>query len=325
VRARGLALRRRAAGDEVQPALYLGRRRPRQDPPAPRDRPPLPGPRPPALYRLCLFGDLHERHDQLAADAADGGLPGALPEDRRPDDRRHPVHRRQGEHPGGVLPHLQRPPPERQAGHHLLRQAAQGHRRDRGAPPLPLRGRPDRRRPAPRLRDADRHPPGQGRGAARLAAARRRRVRRPARPEQHPRAGGRPQQDPGVRGADRADDVAPAGDGGADRRPLRPAGRDHARRDPGDRGRPVPGQGRGPPGSKTDQGGRQPAPDRDVPGPRADAGLAGRDRRGPRRARPHHRHARHRQGRPRPGDRRRAAGAGRLAAGDAAGRRPALV
>ena len=59
-------------------------------------------------------------------------LPPEVPRDRRAAHRRHPVHRRQGPHPGGVLPHLQR--------------AARRAEADRGelATARPARSRPSR-------------------------------------------------------------------------------------------------------------------------------------------------------------------------------------
>ncbi len=64
--------------------------------------------------------------------------------------RRHPVHRRQGAHAGGVLPHLQRPPRGPQADRRLLRCHPEGDPRARGPAPLPLRVGADRRHPAAR-------------------------------------------------------------------------------------------------------------------------------------------------------------------------------
>ena len=91
---------------------------------------------------------------------------GALPHDRPPAHRRHPVHLRQGADAGRVLPHLQRPLRVAQADRRLQRLLAQGHPGHRGAPALALRVGPDRRHPAAGLRDARRDPQEEGRARA---------------------------------------------------------------------------------------------------------------------------------------------------------------
>ncbi|CAA9562941.1 MAG: Chromosomal replication initiator protein DnaA, partial [uncultured Thermomicrobiales bacterium] len=310
LRPRRLALGRRAARRQVQPLLRLRWRRARQDPPPPRDRPPRARAATGPDHRLRLVGDVHQRPDQRAAgQGRHGRVPVPLPRRRHPDDRRHPVHRRQGEHAGRVLPHLQRPPPERQAGDHHQRQAAEGDRRARGAAALPLRGGAQRRRPAARLRDADRDPALQGGGAGGPSSQRRDRVRGAAgRRQQHPGTRGGPQQDPRP-GRDHrpvADDGA--GDGGPDRHRRRWATRQG---EPGRRGRrrrrPLRGRPQGPARAGPDQGDRAAPPGGDVPDPGVHRRLAGRHRAGARRAGPHHGDARHRQGRARAGHRHRAA------------------
>ena len=102
----------------------------------------------------------------------DRRLPRPLPADRPPPDRRHPVHRRQGADPGGVLPHVQRDPRGRQADRPLVRPAAQADHDARGAPAQPVRVGPHRRPHGARPRDADRDPAGQGRGVGASRSAR---------------------------------------------------------------------------------------------------------------------------------------------------------
>ena len=97
----------------------------------------------------------------------DRRVPGALPADRPAPHRRHPVHRRQGADPGGVLPHVQRDPRGRQADRPVQRPAAQADRHPRGAAAQPLRVGPDRRPHGAGPRDPHRHPAGQGRGGRR--------------------------------------------------------------------------------------------------------------------------------------------------------------
>ena len=85
---------------------------------------------------------------------------------RRPARRRHPVHRGQGALPGGVLPHLQRPPRRRPPDRALLRPPARGHRHPRGPAAQPVRVGPDHRHPAARPRDPPGHPAQEGRAAS---------------------------------------------------------------------------------------------------------------------------------------------------------------
>ena len=59
--------------------------------------------------------EVHERVHHLDPAGQDRRVPGPLPPDRPAPHRRHPVHRRQGADPGGVLPHVQRDPRGRQA------------------------------------------------------------------------------------------------------------------------------------------------------------------------------------------------------------------
>ena len=67
------------------------------------------------------------------------------------------------ETPGGVLPHLQPPPPGQPADRAQLRPAARRHRHPRGPAAQPVQVGPDHRHPAPRPRDPPRHPPQEGR------------------------------------------------------------------------------------------------------------------------------------------------------------------
>ena len=64
---------------------------------------------------LRLDRAVHERVDQRDPLRPPARLPPEVPRDRRAPHRRHPVPRRQGAHPGRVLPHLQRAPrPQKQ-------------------------------------------------------------------------------------------------------------------------------------------------------------------------------------------------------------------
>ena len=96
-----------------------------------------------------------------------------LPRDRRPAGRRHPVHGGQGGPPGGVLPHLQRPPRRQPADRALLRPAARRHPDPRGPAAQPVQVGPDHRHPAARPRDPPRHPAQEGRARGHVPSARR--------------------------------------------------------------------------------------------------------------------------------------------------------
>ena len=181
VRARRRPRRRRDPLEVLQPALHLRRRRPRQDPPDARDRPLHPGPREAPQRPLHLDRSLHQRDDQRDPLRPPARLPPEVPRDRRAARRRHPVHRRQGPHAGGVLPHLQRPARLAEADRGQLRLPAAPDPHHRGAPAQPLRVGPDRRHPAPRHRDQGRDPAQEGRGRARRGARRTWRCSSPAR------------------------------------------------------------------------------------------------------------------------------------------------
>ena len=156
---------RRAPRPRLQPALPLRRRGPRQDPPDARHRQRGRRALPAQARRLRHEREVHQRLHHRHPAGPHRRLPGALPPHRPPAHRRHPVHRGQGAHPGGVLPHLQRHPRGRQADRAVLRPAAQADHHPRGAAAQPLRVGPHRRPDRARPGDAHRHPARQGRGA----------------------------------------------------------------------------------------------------------------------------------------------------------------
>ena len=192
VRPRGRARGGRDPLEVLQPALHLRRRGARQDAPDARDRPLHPGAREEAEPRLHLDRPLHQRDDQRDPLRPPARVPLEVPRDRRAADRRHPVHRRQGPHPGGVLPHLQRAPRRPEADRGELRLPAAPDPDDRGAAAQPLRVGPDRRHPGAGHRDQDRDPAQEGRGRARVPARERRALHREQGEDQHPRARGQP-------------------------------------------------------------------------------------------------------------------------------------
>ncbi len=102
--------RRRASIQGLQPPLPLRRRRHGQDPPDARHRPRCEAPPAPCHRQLRRRRKVYQRDDQLGPLRQDDRLPRQVPQRRRPAHRRHSVSRRQGAHPGGVLPHLQHPP-----------------------------------------------------------------------------------------------------------------------------------------------------------------------------------------------------------------------
>ena len=124
-----------------------------QDPPAARDRAPFPGAQPGRAHDVPHRRDLHQRVDPVHPLRPHGDVPQPLPQHGPAAHRRHPVHRRQGEDPGGVLPHLQLDPRVAQADRAHLRQGAARHPRPRGAAAVALRVGPDRRHPDARPRD----------------------------------------------------------------------------------------------------------------------------------------------------------------------------
>ncbi len=111
---------RRARGAALQSLVPLRRGRPRQDPSDARDRLADPAPEPGPQGRLPVGRKVHVPVHQGVALQGHHELQGAVPLVRRPDGRRRPVHRRQGQHPGGVFPYFQyfgRPrPPDRGLG-----------------------------------------------------------------------------------------------------------------------------------------------------------------------------------------------------------------
>ena len=131
--AKRVAEMRRAA---VQPAVPLRRRRPRQDPPDARHRLADPPPECGAQGGLPVRREVHVPVHQGVALQGHHELQGAVPLGRRADGRRRPVHRRQGDHPGGVLPHLQHAGRSWPADRDLRRPQPDGARRARGAHPL---------------------------------------------------------------------------------------------------------------------------------------------------------------------------------------------
>ena len=163
----GQPVGRRAPRARLQPALPVRRRGPRQDPPDARHRQPGDRPLPAQARRVRHDGEVHQRVHHEHPAGQDRRVPGALPPDRPPAHRRHPVHRGQGTDPGRVLPYVQRDPRGRQADRPVLGPAAQGHPDPRGAPAQPLRVGPHRGPDRARPRDAHRHPAGQGRGGRR--------------------------------------------------------------------------------------------------------------------------------------------------------------
>ena len=161
-------LRRRPAGRRfgrhpLQPAVHPRRRRPRQDPSDARHGLAHPGTHALAPRRLHLGREIHVPVRPGAALQGYAGLQGAVPLRRRADDRRRPVHGRQGRDPGGVLPHLQRADGRAPPGRRVGRQVAERTVRHRGAADLPLQLGPGRGRASDDLRAAAQHPAGQGR------------------------------------------------------------------------------------------------------------------------------------------------------------------
>src|SRR6266849_464184 len=156
----------------LQPAVPIRRRGHGKDPPdagrGPRHQEAHPG----DAAHLHQRREVHHGGDQLAALRPHDHLPRSLPYRGCSAGGRHPVHRRQGAHPGGVLPHLQRALRPAEADHYLFRLPAQGDLRDRRAPALPLRVGADRRHPATRLGNQNRHPAEESRNRARAAPRR---------------------------------------------------------------------------------------------------------------------------------------------------------
>ena len=258
----------------------------------------LPAPQPPGAERpLHDRRALHERVRRRAAPRRPGGFQGPLPRARRAADRRRPGPRGQGAHRGGVRPHLQRPVRGRQADRALQRPPARGALAARRAPARPLRLGPAGRARAARPANPDRAALAARRRDERRAAPSPRVLHEIADPRARQRARARGRDDP------RARPRLPA-----QRAALDP-GRRSARSAP--RGAAAPAARRAPTleaiqdavcavhGLSREEllsprrvgAGRPGAAAGDVPGPRADPALAGRDR--PRlRPRPHHRPAR---------------------------------
>src|SRR4030042_1706638 len=107
---------------DSQPPLPLRRERPGEDPPHARPRPQARSRRPPRpLYHRRA---VHLRVRPGRPPAAHGGVPREVPQPRRLPVGRSPVPGGQRADPGGVLPHLQRPPHRRQAARPQQRPAA---------------------------------------------------------------------------------------------------------------------------------------------------------------------------------------------------------
>jgi hypothetical protein len=210
----------------LQPPLHLRRHRPRQDPPDARHRARHPAQQPGRAGGLPLDREVHQRLHPGPAGERDGEVPPALPPRRRHAARRRPVPRRQGAHPGGVLPHLQRPVRVRQADRPVQRPAGQRDPEARGPPGLPVRMGPARRHPGAGLRDPDRHPPHQGRQPEMRCCPSRSSPSSPRTSPEHPPAGGgadqggqlqRPQQQAARPRHDGAAPPRHAGGAGAER------------------------------------------------------------------------------------------------------------
>ena len=109
---RGRLQRRADARDgrqgRLQPALPPRRHRARQDPPAPRHRPRIPSPAAAREDHLHVGREVHGRVRRRAARQRDDPVQAAAALRRPADDRRRPVHRRQGIDPGRILPHDER-------------------------------------------------------------------------------------------------------------------------------------------------------------------------------------------------------------------------
>ena len=154
---------RRHARAHVQPPLPLRGRGPGQDPPHARHRQPAPrsGSRQPDL--LHLVGAVHERAGHV--DPRGRARPSSGSRYREidlllVDDVALPGG--EGEHAGGVLPHLQRALRRSTPDRPHERPAPEGDGEARGAARVALRVGTRRRHQATGLRDPHRHPPEEG-------------------------------------------------------------------------------------------------------------------------------------------------------------------
>ena len=130
-------------------------------------------------HRLHLERAVHERVRAGDPHRQDARVPAQLPRGhRRPARRRRAVPRRQGEHAGRVLPHVQRAPREPQADRADGRPQAARDLRHRRSPAHALRVGPARRHRAARARGAHRDPAQEGRRRGGHAARRRRALHR---------------------------------------------------------------------------------------------------------------------------------------------------
>ena len=153
----------------LQPALPPWRHRARQDPPAARHRPRIPPPAAAGEDHLHVGREVHGRVRRGAARQRDDPVQAAAALGRPADDRRRPVHRRQGIDPGRILPHDERDHLGRPAARDQLRPRAAGSGRDRAAHPLaPVLG-PGRRHQRRRPRAPAQHHHQEARAAARAS------------------------------------------------------------------------------------------------------------------------------------------------------------
>ena len=167
LRPRRLAGRGRGAGDGLQPALSLRRRRSGQDPLDARDRPPRPGAQSQRQHRVRLEREVHQRIHHRDQEQSDRRVSQPLSPRRRAADRRHPVSRRQRANPRGVLSHLQLAARSAEAARHLERSPAQRDSNARVAPALAVRMGSAHRHPAAGFRDARSDLAQEGRDRAR--------------------------------------------------------------------------------------------------------------------------------------------------------------
>ena len=149
LRPRRRTVRGRNACPQVQPAVHLRPRRPRQDPPAPGNRQ-LRHPKLPSVPRaLRHVGDVPQRVHRLDALGQPRCLQAPLPRHRRAAGRRRPVLRGQAGDARGVLPHVQPPAPDQPPDRPVLRPSPRPDRHRRpNAQPLPAGA--DDRHPAAR-------------------------------------------------------------------------------------------------------------------------------------------------------------------------------
>ena len=155
----------------LQPAVPLWRRRSRQDPSDACHRVAHPPARAGADGRLPVGREVHVPLHPRPARAEHRRLQGAVPLRRRADDRRRPVHQRQGLDPGGIFPHLQHAGRPGAADRAVRRQIALRPGRHAGAAEIAAELRSGRRHPCDHLRAAPRHPADEGGAAGRRHSA----------------------------------------------------------------------------------------------------------------------------------------------------------